>query len=552
MVKDYIDAINENMSVIHPELYKKLLKRLNKRDIAIFNLLSNGNSILFISNSSKRVKLYNNLSSFELELLVCDFENDIHDESFPEYLIEDFDSYSNMDVNVNELLNKKSNLELKISILSNHYSNLRLTPAEIKSKKDFYLNKLNGEELIFPVQYADRYDESSLKSDVDEINDIIRKYGDVFIYDEVISHDFFKTNDYKELLDISNSFMQDLTEFQTVNSKLNNLLGLKIFSDLDSAELLENISFNQNNVYVEKKDRHELDKILKQYIADSNIDLSSNDIIKKYSNENFEFFNSILDNIEYSELIDNDLFVDDKKRLNLFLLKNQIDYLIQLSKYLKKRLYSISKFYKNYPFFELDQYSFNTNIDFNDLVNSFDMFCNDLKKLGKYKEFVQYSYNDENVEFFIGLALSQKVKKNMISDTFQFNVYKKLLDNFLHEFDFTDEEKLDVKYYTNKINSINSTIGESNVSQFINMIKFYPIKFNDSETVLKQKDELVSKIANDDFDSILDIFKRYKDLIIANRRIFMISEDSLPILHDMGYIDEFDYIVKDDKILTKI
>ena len=524
---------------------------LNKRDIAIFNLLSNGNSILFISNSSKRVKLYNNLSSFELDLLVCDFENDIHDDSFPEYLIEDFDSYSNIDVNVNELLIKKSNLELKISILSNYYSNLRLTPAEIKSKKDYYLNKLNGEELIFPVQYANRFDEPSLKSVVEEINDIVRKYGDVFIYDEVISHDFFKTNDYNELLDISNSFMQDLTEFQTMNSKLNNLLGLKIFSDLDSAELLENISFNQNNIYVEKEDRYELDKLLKQHIADSTFDLSSNAIIKKYSNENFELFSSILNNIEYSELIDNDIFVDDKKRLNLFLLKNQIDYLIKLSKYLKKRLYPISKFYKNYPFFELDQYSFNTNIDFNELVNSFDMFCSDLKKLGKYKEFVQYSYNNENVKFFIGLALSQKVKKNMISDVFQFNVYKKLLDNFLHEFDFTDEEKLDVKDYINKINSINNTIGESNLSQFINQIKFSPIIFNNNETVLKQKDELVSKIANDDLDSILDIFKKYIDLIMANRRIFLISEESLSILYDIGYIDEFDYIVENDMIFTK-
>ena len=548
---NYIDAINENMSVIHPELYKKLLKMLNKRDIAIFNLLSNGNSILFISNSSKRVKLYNNLSSFELDLLVCDFENDIHDDSFPEYLIEDFDSYSNIDVNVNELLIKKSNLELKISILSNYYSNLRLTPAEIKSKKDYYLNKLNGEELIFPVQYANRFDGSSLKSVVEEINDIVRKYGDVFIYDEVISHDFFKTNDYNELLDISNSFMQDLTEFQTMNSKLNNLLGLKIFSDLDSAELLENISFNQNNIYVEKEDRYELDKLLKQHIADSTFDLSSNAIIKKYSNENFELFSSILNNIEYSELIDNDIFVDDKKRLNLFLLKNQIDYLIKLSKYLKKRLYPISKFYKNYPFFELDQYSFNTNIDFNELVNSFDMFCSDLKKLGKYKEFVQYSYNNENVKFFIGLALSQKVKKNMISDVFQFNVYKKLLDNFLHEFDFTDEEKLDVKDYINKINSINNTLGESNLSQFINQIKFSPIIFNNNETVLKQKDELVSKIANDDLDSILDIFKKYIDLIMANRRIFLISEESLSILYDIGYIDEFDYIVENDMIFTK-
>ena len=551
MVYSYIDVINENLSLRNPDLYKKLLKKLNKRDIAIFSLLSNGNSILFISNSSSnKIKFYNNLASFDLDFLVCEFENDIHDESFLEYLIED--SNANFDVNVDDLLVKKSNLDLTMDILSNQYSNLKLTPAELKAKKDHYLNNLNGEELIFPVKYVSKYDVVSVNNIVEAIKILIRKYGDVFTFYGVISIDFLKSEEYDNLVNISNSFNDNLKEFKALNIKLNNLLGIKIFPDLDSVEILENLFIDQNKVYIEKNDRSELDKILKQYFSDSSINITSNTLIKKYSNENADLLGSILNNIKYSELVDSDILIDDNKRQNLFLLEDKVDFLIRLSKYLKKQLYSITKFYQKHDFFERDPDSFNTNNDFNDLVESFDMFCNDLNKIKKYKEFMEYSYDNEDVKFFIDLVLTEKVEKNVICDVFQFNVYNHLLNNFFDEFDFIDESKLNVKDYVNEIRSINGGLGDSTIDQFINLIKFSPNNLKKSEVVQKQKEELELKVENNDCDSILNIFQEFKELIMANRRIFIINEMSLETLYDLNYVDEFDYIFDHDKIITKL
>ena len=122
----------------------------------------------------------------------------------------------------------------------------------------------------------------------------------------------------------------------------------------------------------------------------------------------------------------------------------------------------------------------------------------------------------------------------------------------IDEFDFIDESKLNVKDYVNEIRSINGGLGDSTIDQFINLIKFSPNNLKKSEVVQKQKEELELKVENNDCDSILNIFQEFKELIMANRRIFIINEMSLETLYDLNYVDEFDYIFDHDKIITKL
>ena len=108
---------------------------MSKRDVAILNLLSTGQSILFISDVQSRTKLYNLFSKFEIEYLICDFEDEINDENFLAYLIED--SNRDFDLHMTDLIKLKEDTEKSIDLLSKKYANSNLFPFEIKENYEF-------------------------------------------------------------------------------------------------------------------------------------------------------------------------------------------------------------------------------------------------------------------------------------------------------------------------------------------------------------------------------------------------------------------------------
>lgn len=547
MVENLIDIIIKNMSIKNASLHNKLKKKFNKRDIAILELLSNGNSILFISDASTRTKLYNAFSTLELEYLICDFEEDITDESFLDYVIEDSNLTTNYDVNI--LIDKKKDLDLKLAILTTPYSNFQLFPADLKSKRDYYFKKLNHTALIYPMENIDKYNNSSARIISENLKKIVENYEDVFIFKQYISYDFFNSEEYKSLILIHTSFKKYLNEFINLNNRLNKVLGIKKFNDLIDVEFLENsFVLDLDNVYIDEEDCNELNEILKQYFKDSSIDLESNDIINKYSNGRADFLENISNNIKFTELLDNHIYVDDEKADNLSLLKDRVFQLVDIARFLKKQLHILYQFYSKYPYFQTNESCFNQSNNLNKLTESYDSFCKDFDRLNKYKEFLEYKFVNDDEKFFADLVSSKKIDKNIVSDAFYFNIFDYHFNNFLDEYTFIDKSNLKVEDYKFEIDAINQELGESTFDQYINNIKSYPIHFNKDEKILKQKEDLIKMMSNDDCESIMDILKEFKELILVNRRVFLVDEESLKKLSLINYTREFDYILKNDEI----
>ena len=549
MSYNYIDEINNNMSLNNSEVYNKLKKKLNRRDIAILDLLSKGNSILFIGNSSLRTKLYNALSILELEYLICDFDEDIYEESFFEYIIEDFELYENF--NIDDIFTKKNELELKMNILSRPYSNLQLSPSDLKEKRDYYLKKLDGHEIIYPIERIDEYNFESVKLIANNINEIVQKYNDLFYLKECISYDFFKNEDYDNLIFIKESFIKSFDKFAFLNAKLTKLMGIKEFDNLNSVEFLKNLDeISNNNIYIDEKDLDELNILIKNFFNDSSLNLETNPLINKYSISPNNMLNDIEKKVKYSELINEGIISRNYDESKLIIMRNDITILIGISKYLKKLLFYISTFYSKYECFDLTVDSFNLNNSIFELKTSFDKFCNDLDKLTMYKTFLEYSYTNEDEKFFIDLVSSKKVDKDIVCDIFMFNVCNYALNNFLKESIFTEDSEINIENIKQEFSSLNEKLGENSEDQFINLIKMCSVNLNKNEVIMQQKIDLKNKLENINLDSIFEILKEYKQLITANRRIFMIDEESIHNLYDINYIHDFDYVIKNDEIMT--
>ena len=549
----FIDEINNKMASFWPEIYEKFKKIMSKRDVAILNLLSTGQSILFISDVQSRTKLYNLFSKFEIEYLICDFEDEINDENFLAYLIEDSDR--DFDLHMTDLIKLKEDTEKSIDLLSKKYANSNLFPFEIKENREYYLSKI-GNDYIFPIMNLNNYDEISIKNVAEDIISFNENYHEVKFLENYFSKEFFQSDEYNELIKVSQSFKKNMAEFIELNNKLNKFLGIKIFDDFDSVKYLENISvLSEDVVYINKNDVCDLNNSLKEYLKNNSIELEQ--ILNSYEHyfnevvDEKEFINNLENNIKYSELVDNEILSDLNYNSNLIFLINKTELLLDYSRYLKKQLFFISNFYSKYDCFELDSNKFTPYTKFDNLNNYFEEFLSDLNKVFNFEKYIDIKFDDPNTNFYAELSSSNKLDCN-IEDVFYFNYYNQLWDNFLNEYSFIDESKLKPIDYKKDFEEINARIGSNESEKFLQTISLHIGELNKNELVLEQKKELSLKIDNIDNSQIFDILKEFKEFVFANRRLFMIDEKNIPQLSSINYIQEFDYIITKTEIKDKL
>ena len=546
----FIDEINNKMASFWPEIYEKFKKIMSKRDVAILNLLSTGQSILFISDVQSRTKLYNLFSKFEIEYLICDFEDEINDENFLAYLIED--SNRDFDLHMTDLIKLKEDTEKSMDVLYKKYTNSNLFPFEIKENREYYLSKI-GNDYIFPIMNLNNYDEISIKNVAEDIISFNENYHEVKFLENYFSKEFFQSDEYNELIKVSQSFKKNMAEFIELNNKLNKFLGIKIFDDFDSVKYLENISvLSEDVVYINKNDVCDLNNSLKEYLKNNSIELEQ--ILNSYEHyfnevvDEKEFINNLENNIKYSELVDNEILSDLNYNSNLIFLINKTELLLDYSRYLKKQLFFISNFYSKYDCFELDSNKFTPYTKFDNLNNYFEEFLSDLNKVFNFEKYIDIKFDDPNTNFYAELSSSNKLDCN-IEDVFYFNYYNQLWDNFLNEYSFIDESKLKPIDYKKDFEEINARIGSNESEKFLQTISLHIGELNKNELVLEQKKELSLKIDNIDNSQIFDIFKEF---VFANRRLFMIDEKNIPQLSSINYIQEFDYIITKTEIKDKL
>lgn len=549
----FIDEINNKMASFWPEIYEKFKKIMSKRDVAILNLLSTGQSILFISDVQSRTKLYNLFSKFEIEYLICDFEDEINDENFLAYLIED--SNRDFDLHMTDLIKLKEDTEKSMDVLSKKYTNSNLFPFEIKENREYYLSKI-GNDYIFPIMNLNNYDEISIKNVAEDIISFNENYHEVKFLENYFSKEFFQSDEYNELIKVSQSFKKNMAEFIELNNKLNKFLGIKIFDDFDSVKYLENISvLSEDVVYINKNDVCDLNNSLKEYLKNNSIELEQ--ILNSYEHyfnevvDEKEFINNLENNIKYSELVDNEILSDLNYNSNLIFLINKTELLLDYSRYLKKQLFFISNFYSKYDCFELDSNKFTPYTKFDNLNNYFEEFLSDLNKVVNFEKYIDIKFDDPNTNFYAELSSSNKLDCN-IEDVFYFNYYNQLWDNFLNEYSFIDESKLKPIDYKKDFEEINARIGSNESEKFLQTISLHIGELNKNELVLEQKKELSLKIDNMDNSQIFDILKEFKEFVFANRRLFMIDEKNIPQLSSINYIQEFDYIITKTEIKDKL
>ena len=549
----FIDEINNKMASFWPEIYEKFKKIMSKRDVAILNLLSTGQSILFISDVQSRTKLYNLFSKFEIEYLICDFEDEINDENFLAYLIEDSDR--DFDLHMTDLIKLKEDTEKSIDLLSKKYANSNLFPFEIKENREYYLSKI-GNDYIFPIMNLNNYDEISIKNVAEDIISFNENYHEVKFLENYFSKEFFQSDEYNELIKVSQSLKKNMAEFIELNNKLNKFLGIKIFDDFDSVKYLENISvLSEDVVYINKNDVCDLNNSLKEYLKNNSIELEQ--ILNSYEHyfnevvDEKEFINNLENNIKYSELVDNEILSDLNYNSNLIFLINKTELLLDYSRYLKKQLFFISNFYSKYDCFELDSNKFTPYTKFDNLNNYFEEFLSDLNKVFNFEKYIDIKFDDPNTNFYAELSSSNKLDCN-IEDVFYFNYYNQLWDNFLNEYSFIDESKLKPIDYKKDFEEINARIGSNESEKFLQTISLHIGELNKNELVLEQKKELSLKIDNIDNSQIFDILKEFKEFVFANRRLFMIDEKNIPQLSSINYIQEFDYIITKTEIKDKL
>ena len=549
----FIDEINNKMASFWPEIYEKFKKIMSKRDVAILNLLSTGQSILFISDVQSRTKLYNLFSKFEIEYLICDFEDEINDENFLAYLIED--SNRDFDLHMTDLIKLKEDTEKSMDVLSKKYTNSNLFPFEIKENREYYLSKI-GNDYIFPIMNLNNYDEISIKNVAEDIISFNENYHEVKFLENYFSKEFFQSDEYNELIKVSQSFKKNMAEFIELNNKLNKFLGIKIFDDFDSVKYLENISvLSEDVVYINKNDVCDLNNSLKEYLKNNSIELEQ--ILNSYEHyfnevvDEKEFINNLENNIKYSELVDNEILSDLNYNSNLIFLINKTELLLDYSRYLKKQLVFISNFYSKYDCFELDSNKFTPYTKFDNLNNYFEEFLSDLNKVVNFEKYIDIKFDDPNTNFYAELSSSNKLDCN-IEDVFYFNYYNQLWDNFLNEYSFIDESKLKPIDYKKDFEEINARIGSNESEKFLQTISLHIGELNKNELVLEQKKELSLKIDNMDNSQIFDILKEFKEFVFANRRLFMIDEKNIPQLSSINYIQEFDYIITKTEIKDKL
>lgn len=292
--------LNDNIAKNWPNLdltYNKDF-RMKGADRIITNLLSQGNSILYLSSYVSKAEVKKSLKNNKLKPLILDFSYDLDKYSIFEDINHNLPYVGDMS-NLSSLVKQKDYNENMLSILQKNYSNLELIPYEIQQNVEKFSNN------AFNVS-MENIQEISL-DDLEDFNkDIERIFEDSNITKIILENSdeiHFSYEEYHDFHETYNSLKTKLNDFHKLNDKLNEDYGIIKFDNLDAPQYLENFnSLNEYHKYISKEDYNKLNQFI---LLQNQYDNLKNEKTNLFSQKLKNYVNNII-NYKYQLIKFND------------------------------------------------------------------------------------------------------------------------------------------------------------------------------------------------------------------------------------------------------
>ena len=540
--------LNNELASDWPDLDFKLNNlNMGNVDVLIKNLMSNGNSIVICFDKFQRDSIKNRLYLSNLDDLTIDYstlsEDLLYEISSSGYIVntDNIDDFSKLNEELIELEECRDAINRK-------YSQLDLTPKDIKRFKNKYYSKIKDIPHDFPIKNAKTYKSSYINKLKSQLINVVNKEGineDINLY---LNEDFFDSGDYNIFKNISNTFEDNLNTFMCINNQLSETYTIKKFDNLNEVIYLENLNvLEKSNKFIDENDRFALNNLLKLKLSSiTSIEDNNNESIQSFL-DRYEISGNIIETIDgyikYSELIDFTIF--DNETLvtaNLHIILKDLSVMQKIYSYLLKQLDYIETFYNQFKCFESPK-GLGSERSIANLLSLANIFKRDLEMLEKFNEPDEGDIQDINVKNYFNLWKSGEIKKDLIEHIFSYNLYNSILTSFLEEFEYIDEEKIVSSYYEDRYKEVYAELKEKESDLFKQSIYSKVDEFNKNENAIKQKEDWSLRISKNEFIPLREVFANYKDYIFANKPVFMINRELVPLIFDNTFEHYFDYIL---------
>ena len=423
-----------------------------------------------------------------------------------------------------------------ISKIKKKFDNLiKLHDYEVEIQKNEVLIKKHFNEIINSDSYAidqlyekiesdvlfTKYYDDKIFSDKTINNSEFLKSIDLTFDDSILK--LYDSNDYQDIYDKNKGLIIEIDTFE------NNIIKQK--------EFLINVNKLLKNDNLEKLLKLNIDSKLSEY--ESLLDDLS-DLNQKYFSGTNDIINELISHISYTEIIENKLFVDEKLiKSNLNDIYEELNELNNIYYSLLKNIYKINEFYKTYPYFELNQNSFNYEISFETLENILNIFDNDLNSLNRISGITPivisliHQINEQNIDF------------SKMWGIFNYNLYNSILNKFYEDFPEVNGKNLDPNNYKKELDKIDKQINKNRFNQVLTEIYGNLHEKSDSELILTQKDLLNKQISNKTIGTIKETLNEFKEYILNVKPIFMMDINQFYEYISSDYESLFDYVILD-------
>lgn len=511
------------------------------------SLLSMNNNILVVSNNDLiRKKIISSFKNQGLESMILDLSENLSNKKFYEDVNKELIIDDEI-IMLDDLVKNHEKYSKIIDLINNtNYSNFEISPKEIKARKDNFTNiiqDLNLDNINFEIENVKNFNEDLCLEMLEQIKEITSIDEHIFNLQNHFSLDYLESDEFNNLVEISKFIKRHLTYFSRFNTELHEKYQIKIFEDIFSVNQLRNIFIcNKNMQFIENNDFNLINDYLENI---DDVKYNGDNNLQKYFQADDDIIKSIYINFKYTELINNgvipidfEFILDDFDNFKIL-----CNHFIRVSNYILKELYYIINFYKKFDLFEIDLNLLKININLDNIEKLVHSFKKDMETLVNFKKnFISFKIINGTVKKFINIVYKNKFKDYEIQAIFWYNIYNSLLNNFLNDYEYIDENKIS-DIYESEFNEIDSKISYDNELLLIQHIYSKSLELNNSENAINQKENLIKNYEQREIEIMRTVLSKYKEFITANKRIFLIDMSLISQCLDESYENHFDYVI---------
>ncbi len=540
------DIFTFNEKNIFDDALETNAKRLEIEDdiFHLKSLLSLNNSILIISDDEIADEIVNSFRNDDLESLILRLSENMSENNFYEDILNSEKDKNEDIIKLDNIVKKYDDSSKILHLINTNYSNFEINPKEIKMRKDHFaqiIDDLNLDNFVFEIGDVNKYNEEFCKEMEEQIREISTIDENIFNLQNYFSLEYLDSEEFNKLVRISNSLERHIIYFKKLNKKLNEDYKIKIFEELFSVNKLINVSIlDKNPILIEDNDFD----LLNEYLENrGNINNIQKNDLSIYFESDEDIIESIDINLKYTELIKERIISFDSVELILDdydLVVDISNYIYSISNYILKEILDIINFYNSFELLEIDSDLLKVDMGFENIERLINRFKMDIVKLVDFKQdYTSFNILNSDVKMFIKFVYNNEFNNDEIGPIFWYNIYNSLLDNFLCDYNYIDENKI-IDGYESEFDEVKSKLVYDNEQLLIQHIYSKSLELNNSEKSINQKSELIRK---NNFEPIKIMLSKYKDFITANKRIFIMDMGLVSQLLDESYENHFDYVI---------